>query len=116
MLARGCHALPPLDTGRCLQLPPQLRFCVLSTLQRRAGAKGFGLFAAQDLEEGHFIIQYLGEVSSCNGFSVGLLFKPCTFAPAELAPHGEGGGAHCQSAGNTHDGAPVAERVRYRAC
>ena len=30
--------------------------------QRRAGAKGFGLFAAEDLEEGHFIIQYVGEV------------------------------------------------------
>ncbi len=82
--------MPPLDTGRCLQLPPQLRFCVPSTLQRRAGAKGFGLFAAQDLEEGQFIIQYLGEVSSCDDFCVGALFKPCTFAPAELAPHGAG--------------------------
>ena len=30
--------------------------------QRRAGAKGFGLFTNQDLEAGQFVIQYLGEV------------------------------------------------------
>ena len=31
-------------------------------VQRRAGAKGFGLFAAQDLVAGQFIIEYVGEV------------------------------------------------------
>lgn len=30
--------------------------------KRRAGAKGFGLFANTDLPAGHFVIQYLGEV------------------------------------------------------
>ena len=29
---------------------------------RRAGAKGFGLFAEQDLKAGQFIIEYVGEV------------------------------------------------------
>ena len=32
-------------------------------MQRRAGAKGFGLFTKQDLREGQFIIEYIGEVS-----------------------------------------------------
>lgn len=31
-------------------------------LQRRAGAKGFGLFALEDLQAGQFIIEYIGEV------------------------------------------------------
>lgn len=31
-------------------------------LQRRAGAKGFGLFAPEDLKAGQFIIEYIGEV------------------------------------------------------
>lgn len=30
--------------------------------QRRAGAKGFGLFAREDLKAGQFVIEYLGEV------------------------------------------------------
>ncbi|KAL3148229.1 hypothetical protein ABBQ38_013701 [Trebouxia sp. C0009 RCD-2024] len=30
--------------------------------QRRAGAKGFGLFACEDLHHGQFIIEYIGEV------------------------------------------------------
>ena len=30
--------------------------------QRRAGAKGFGLFAVEDINAGQFIIQYVGEV------------------------------------------------------
>ena len=30
--------------------------------QRRAGAKGFGLFASEDIKAGHFVIQYVGEV------------------------------------------------------
>lgn len=34
--------------------------CVL--VQRRAGAKGFGLFAVEDINAGQFIIQYVGEV------------------------------------------------------
>lgn len=33
-------------------------------LQRRAGAKGFGLFATEDLVAGQFIIEYIGEVIS----------------------------------------------------
>ena len=32
-------------------------------LQRRAGAKGFGLFSPEDLKAGQFIIEYIGEVS-----------------------------------------------------
>ena len=32
-------------------------------LQRRAGAKGFGLFACEDLQANQFIIEYIGEVS-----------------------------------------------------
>ena len=36
-------------------------------LQRRAGAKGFGLFACEDLQANQFIIEYIGEVGpSCN--------------------------------------------------
>lgn len=31
-------------------------------LQKRAGAKGFGLFAAEDLKSGQFVIEYIGEV------------------------------------------------------
>jgi len=31
-------------------------------LQRRAGAKGFGLFTKEDLQAGQFIIEYIGEV------------------------------------------------------
>ena len=31
-------------------------------MQRRAGAKGFGLFAVEDIKGGQFIIQYVGEV------------------------------------------------------
>ena len=31
-------------------------------LQERAGQKGFGLFANQDLKEGQFVIEYIGEV------------------------------------------------------
>lgn len=38
-------------------------------MQRRAGAKGFGLFADQDLHEGQFIIQYLGEVGDSRTFA-----------------------------------------------
>ncbi len=30
--------------------------------QRRAGAKGFGLFTEEALTEGQFIIEYIGEV------------------------------------------------------
>ncbi len=32
-------------------------------MQRRAGAKGFGLFTREDLHAGQFIIEYIGEVS-----------------------------------------------------
>ena len=32
-------------------------------VQRRAGAKGFGLFACEDLQAGQFIIEYVGEVN-----------------------------------------------------
>lgn len=35
---------------------------ILCALQRRAGAKGFGLFAAVDMKAGQFVIEYLGEV------------------------------------------------------
>ena len=31
-------------------------------MQRRAGPKGFGLFAEQDIKAGQFIIEYIGEV------------------------------------------------------
>ena len=34
----------------------------LCPLQERAGQKGFGLFAEQDLKEGQFVIEYIGEV------------------------------------------------------
>ena len=30
--------------------------------QKRAGAKGFGLFAAESIRAGQFIIEYVGEV------------------------------------------------------
>ena len=35
-------------------------------MQRRAGAKGFGLFTRQDLQEGDFLMEYVGEVSSAD--------------------------------------------------
>ena len=31
-------------------------------MQRRAGAKGFGLFTEEALSEGQFVIEYIGEV------------------------------------------------------
>ena len=31
-------------------------------LQKRAGPKGFGLFAEQDIKAGQFLIEYIGEV------------------------------------------------------
>lgn len=34
----------------------------LCCTQRRAGAKGFGLFTLEDLKAGQFIIEYIGEV------------------------------------------------------
>lgn len=34
----------------------------MCALQRRAGAKGFGLFALEDIKKGQFIIEYIGEV------------------------------------------------------
>jgi hypothetical protein len=40
-----------------LPFPPLRR-----AAQKRAGAKGFGLFAGQDLKAGQFVIEYLGEV------------------------------------------------------
>ena len=33
-----------------------------SSVQRRAGAKGFGLFTRENLYAGQFIIEYIGEV------------------------------------------------------
>lgn len=33
-----------------------------SSVQRRAGAKGFGLFTRENLYTGQFIIEYIGEV------------------------------------------------------
>ena len=36
--------------------------CLPDPLQERAGQKGFGLFANQDLKEGQFVIEYIGEV------------------------------------------------------
>lgn len=36
--------------------------CLYNPLQERAGQKGFGLFAEQDLKEGQFVIEYIGEV------------------------------------------------------
>lgn len=36
--------------------------CLYTPLQERAGQKGFGLFAEQDLKEGQFVIEYIGEV------------------------------------------------------
>lgn len=35
---------------------------LLLLLQRRAGAKGFGLYTDEDLAAGQFVIQYVGEV------------------------------------------------------
>ena len=34
----------------------------MCSLQRRAGAKGFGLFSSEDIKAGQFVIQYVGEV------------------------------------------------------
>ena len=33
-------------------------------VQTRAGKKGFGLFTREDLVEGQFVIEYVGEVSN----------------------------------------------------
>ena len=44
-----------------LTLVPSNTF--IMCLQRRAGAKGFGLFSPEDLKAGQFIIEYIGEVS-----------------------------------------------------
>ena len=35
-------------------------------VQRRAGAKGFGLFCAEPIKAGQFIIEYIGEVRTPN--------------------------------------------------
>lgn len=43
--------------------PPRASLsCLLAAPQKRAGAKGFGLFAAEDLKSGQFVIEYIGEV------------------------------------------------------
>ena len=36
--------------------------CMHAPAQKRAGAKGFGLFAAEPIRAGQFIIEYVGEV------------------------------------------------------
>ena len=41
---------------------PPLGLSPLAPSQKRAGAKGFGLFANADLAAGQFLIEYLGEV------------------------------------------------------
>lgn len=39
-------------------------FQLVCHAQKRAGAKGFGLYTLEDLKEGQFIIEYIGEVCS----------------------------------------------------
>lgn len=51
----GPHPHPHIPTLYCAPSPPR-------AVQRRAGAKGFGLFAQEDLKAGQFVIEYLGEV------------------------------------------------------
>lgn len=34
---------------------------VHGSAQRRAGRKGFGLFALEDIKQGQFVIEYIGE-------------------------------------------------------
>lgn len=48
-------------TGHEARLNP-LNPCPLQLAVRRAGRKGFGLFADQDLPAGAFLIEYVGEV------------------------------------------------------
>lgn len=55
-------------------------------MQRRAGAKGFGLFACEDLHKGQFIIEYIGEVgclskAAASGHLAVLLLHPCCQLP-----------------------------------
>lgn len=55
----------PLPGGRCCRaaLPcPPVAARRRRRPQKRAGAKGFGLFAGEDLKAGAFLIEYLGEV------------------------------------------------------
>ena len=48
----------------CFAHQPVTRQNICLLMQRRAGAKGFGLFACEDLQENQFIIEYIGEVGA----------------------------------------------------
>ena len=74
----GCPGVQwPAHQGNCLinRLRVRMQLCFQapwlrpvkkdlpgSSLQKRAGAKGFGLFSCKDLSAGDFIIEYIGEV------------------------------------------------------
>ncbi len=44
-------------------------------MQRRAGAKGFGLYSEEALTEGQFIIEYIGEVRGFDNVLSGCVCK-----------------------------------------
>ena len=46
-------------------------------MQRRAGAKGFGLFACEDLQPNQFIIEYIGEVGPLVPLIMVTVFVQC---------------------------------------
>lgn len=46
-------------------------------LQRRAGAKGFGLFTREDLKAGQFVMEYVGEVWSAQLSCTMLVLTAC---------------------------------------
>ncbi len=41
--------------------------CTPCSMQRRAGRKGFGLFALEDIKQGQFVIEYIGEFPASLG-------------------------------------------------
>ncbi len=62
LLLSSCSEPAPLAFKRYHDAKPLHVWAVLvCVVQKRAGAKGFGLFAAEDMKAGQFLIEYLGE-------------------------------------------------------
>ena len=65
----SASALATRYAAMCMYMPwPAARLTQVAMLrarcafvQRRAGRKGFGLFALEDIKQGQFVIEYIGE-------------------------------------------------------
>lgn len=86
-----CASQPHLNTLGCA--------LEITRLQRRAGAKGFGLFALEDIKRGQFIIEYIGEVLDEEEY----LRRKDFYAEVALAGAGDGGaGVECKQTEANH--------------